>query len=132
MAHAGSGRTAGQRGQALRQPAALCGLGAGWMFALAAIAIKFATAKLAGVDTVGSALVSLVVVMTIQSVLHLAWIVARDRGTLRAVGWSWRNSAQVGLLSALGSACWYTGFAARSEEHTSELQSLMRNSYDVL
>src|SRR3546814_11774481 len=92
------------------------------MFALAAIAIKFATAKLAGVDTVGSALVSLVVVMTIQSVLHLAWIVARDRGTLRAVGRSWRNSAQVGLLSALGSACWYTGFAAapaallRSEE----------------
>src|SRR3546814_10678411 len=82
------------------------------MFALAAIAIKFATAKLAGVDTVGSALVSLVVVMTIQSVLHLAWIVARDRGTLRAVGRSWRNSAQVGLLSALGSACWYTGFAA--------------------
>src|SRR3546814_17168875 len=49
--------------------------------------------------------------MTVQSVLHLAWIVARDRGTLRAVGRSWRNSAQVGLLSAPGSACWYTGFA---------------------
>src|SRR3546814_17130816 len=86
MAHAGSGRTAGQRGQALRQPAALCGLGAGSMFALAAIAIKFATAKLAGVDTVGSALVSLVVVMTIQSVLHHEWIVARDPGTQREVG----------------------------------------------
>src|SRR3546814_4986781 len=28
--------------------------------------------------------------------------------------------------------CWrYRGFAARSEEHTSELQSLMRNSYAV-
>lgn len=111
LALAGSGLTARQFGQALRQPAALCGLGAGSMFALTAIAIKFATAELAGVDTVGSALISLVVVMAVQSVLHLAWIVARDRGTLRAVMRSWRNSAQVGLLSALGSACWYTGFA---------------------
>jgi len=25
---------------------------------------------------------------------------------------TWRSSSQVGLLSALGSACWYTGFAA--------------------
>src|SRR3546814_17825484 len=96
MAHAGSGRTAGQRGQALRQPAALCGLGAGSMIALAAIAIKFATVKLAGVDTVGSALVSLVVVMTIQSVMHLAMNVARDRGTLLADVRPWRTYTRVG------------------------------------
>ena len=60
----------------------------------------------------GSALVTLVVVMAMQSALHLAWIIARDRDTLAAVGRTWRSSAQVGLLSALGSACWYTGFAA--------------------
>ncbi|UKK85596.1 DMT family transporter [Sphingopyxis sp. BSN-002] len=112
LALAGQGITARQIGQALRQPAALCGLGAGSMFACAAIAIKLATAELKGVDTIGSALVTLVVVMAIQSVLHLAWIVARDRETLRGVWRSWRTSGQVGLLSALGSACWYTGFAA--------------------
>lgn len=112
LALVGRGVTARQILLALRQPAAICGLGAGSMFACAAIAIKLATAQLAGVDLISSALVTLVVVMTIQSGLHIAWVVARDRGTFYAVIRSWRTSTQVGLLSALGSACWYIGFAA--------------------
>jgi drug/metabolite transporter (DMT)-like permease len=112
LALAGSGLSSRQVWQALRQPAALCGLGAGSMFACAAIAIKLATARLPDLDVVASALVTLVIVMAMQSALHLAWIVARDRGTLGAVAKSWRSSSQIGLLSALGSACWYTGFAS--------------------
>ncbi|HMN54857.1 MAG TPA: DMT family transporter [Sphingopyxis sp.] len=112
LALAGRGITAREILGSLGQPAALHGLGAGSMFAFAAVAIKFATAELPGLDLVASALVTLVVVMAMQSVLHLAWIVARDRDTLRAVARTWRSSSQVGLLSALGSACWYTGFAA--------------------
>lgn len=112
LALVGQGITLRQVGQSLRQPAALCGLAAGSMFAAAAIAIKFATAELVDVDLVGSALVTLVVVMAMQSVLHLAWVSARDRATLRAIVRSWRTSVQVGLLSALGSGCWYIGFAA--------------------
>lgn len=112
LALTGRGITARQILASLGQPAALHGLGAGSMFASAAIAIKFATAELPGIDIIASALVTLVVVMAMQSVLHLAWIVARDRDTLRAVARTWRSSSQVGLLSALGSACWYTGFAA--------------------
>lgn len=112
LALAEKGINSRQFWQALRQPAALCGLGAGSMFAGAAVAIKLATAELADLDLVGSALVTLVLVMAMQSALHLLWICARDRATLRAVARSWRSSGQVGLLSALGSACWYTGFAA--------------------
>ncbi|WP_443030545.1 EamA family transporter [Sphingopyxis sp.] len=112
LALTGSGITVRQIWRALGQPAALCGLGAGSMFACAAIAIKLATAELANVDLVSSALVTLVVVMAIQSGLHLAWIIARDRPTLTSALRSWRTSTQVGLLSALGSACWYIGFAA--------------------
>lgn len=112
LALAGQGITLRDIGRALRQPAALCGLGAGSMFACAAIAVKLATEQLAGIDTIGSALVTLVVVMAIQSCLHLGWTIARDRETLKGVWRSWRTSSQVGLLSALGSACWYTGFAA--------------------
>jgi drug/metabolite transporter (DMT)-like permease len=112
LALSGRGITVRQILASLGQPAALHGLGAGSMFAFAAVAIKFATAELPGLDVVASALVTLVVVMAMQSLLHLAWIVARDRYTLRAVGRTWRSSSQVGLLSALGSACWYTGFAA--------------------
>src|SRR3546814_6154847 len=94
------------------------------MFAFAAIAVKLATAELEGVDLIGSALVTLVVVMAIQTGLHILWVALRDRDTLCAVFRTWRNSSQVGLLSALGQAC-------RSEEHTSELQSLMRISSAV-
>src|SRR3546814_1258474 len=98
--------------QTCARPISLCGLGAGSMFALAAIAVKLATAELEGVDLIGSALVTLVVVMAIQTGLHLLWVALRDRDTLCAVFRTWRNSSQVGLLSALGSACWYIGFAA--------------------
>ena len=55
---------------------------------------------------------TLVVVMAIQTGLHMLWVALRDRDTLRAVFRQWRTSSQVGLLSALGSACWYIGFAA--------------------
>lgn len=112
LALAGRGVSGREIWRALGQPAALCGLGAGSMFALAAIAVKLATAELEDVDLIGSALVTLVVVMAIQTVLHLAWVIARDRDTFRAVFRQWRTSSQVGLLSALGSACWYIGFAA--------------------
>lgn len=112
LALAGRGISAAEIWGALRQPAALCGLGAGSMFALAAIAVKLAAAELRGVDLIGSALVTLVVVMAIQTALHLTWVAMRDRATLAAVVRAWRSSSQVGLLSALGSACWYIGFAA--------------------
>lgn len=112
LALAGRGVSAGEVCRALGQPAALCGLAAGAMFALAAIAVKLATAELEGVDLIGSALVTLVAVMAIQTSLHLLWVAMRDRATLAAVFRTWRNSSQVGLLSALGSACWYVGFAA--------------------
>lgn len=112
LALAGRGLSGREFWRALGQPAALCGLCAGSMFALAAIAVKFATAELVDVDLIGSALITLVVVMAIQTGLHLAWVIARDRDTLYAVFRHWRTSSQVGLLSALGSACWYIGFAA--------------------
>ncbi|WP_033075475.1 EamA family transporter [Sphingopyxis sp. MWB1] len=112
LALGGQGMKARHIWPAMRQPAALYGLGAGAMFAFAAIAIKFATAQLSGVDLVGSALVTLVVVMAMQSALHIGWAAARDRATLIAVLRQYRPSAEIGLLSALGSACWYVGFAA--------------------
>lgn len=112
LALAGRGVSGREIWRALGQPAALCGLGAGSMFALAAIAVKLATAELDDIDLIGSALVTLVVVMAIQTGLHILWVALRDRDTLRAVFRQWRTSSQVGLLSALGSACWYIGFAA--------------------
>jgi drug/metabolite transporter (DMT)-like permease len=97
---------------ALGQPAALCGLGAGALFALTGVLVKQATLHLAMPDPIASALVTLAVVLLLQTAMQGSWVAWREPGTWRRVGATWRTSGQVGLLAALGSACWFTGFAA--------------------
>jgi drug/metabolite transporter (DMT)-like permease len=97
--------------RALVQPAALCGLGSGALFALTSVFVRGATGELGGPDPVAAALTTLVVVIVIQTVLLGAYVAIREPGTLRATLVTWRTSGQVGLLAALGSACWFTGFA---------------------
>jgi drug/metabolite transporter (DMT)-like permease len=98
--------------RALGQPAALCGLGAGSLFALTGVLVKRATLELDLGDSIAAALVTLAVVMALQVVMHGTYIAWREPTTLRSVVATWRTSSQVGALAALGSACWFTGFAA--------------------
>jgi drug/metabolite transporter (DMT)-like permease len=97
--------------RATAQPAALCGLAAGTGFAFSAVLIKAANTSLPGDDPILRALVTLVVINTMQTVMQGGWLLAREPEQVRAVFASWRSSAQVGALSACGSACWFTGFA---------------------
>lgn len=101
-------------GEALRataQPAALCGIAAGSCFGLTGIAIRAANQDLAAADTVLGALCTVVVTNVMQTVMQGAWLLAREPASVAAVFRNWRNAAPVGLLSSLGSACWFTGFA---------------------
>jgi drug/metabolite transporter (DMT)-like permease len=93
------------------QPAALCGLGAAAMFALTGLLVKQATGHLALTDEPAAALITLVVVMLMQTAMHGTYVAFREPATLRAMAENWRNSGLVGLLAACGSACWFTGFA---------------------
>lgn len=93
------------------QPAALCGLGAAALFALTGLLVKHATEHLPIADPVGAALVTLAIVMLLQTAMHGAWVTLREPATWNALARNWRNSGLVGLLAALGSACWFTGFA---------------------
>jgi drug/metabolite transporter (DMT)-like permease len=95
----------------LAQPAALCGLGAGFSFALTSIFVKRATFAVATEDKVFAALITLVVVLFLQLLMQGAYVVLRERDQIAPVFRTWRVSGQVGLLAALGSACWFTGFA---------------------
>ena len=95
----------------LRNRAARSGLGAGALFALTGVFVKRATLDLDISDATFSALMVLVAVMLVQTLSHCAWLAIRDRDTLRQAFTTWRISSQVGLLAALGSACWFTGFA---------------------
>jgi drug/metabolite transporter (DMT)-like permease len=95
----------------LVQPAALCGLGAGLLFALTSVFIKRATLVVETTDKVPAALVTLVAVLGLQALLQGAYVAVREREQLARIARSWRVSGQVGLLAAMGSACWFTGFA---------------------
>jgi drug/metabolite transporter (DMT)-like permease len=108
-----AGRTASWRelAQATLQPAALCGLTAGFFFALTSVLIKAANLALFGEDVILRALVTLVVVNILQTLMQGGWLLLREPAQARALLATWRTSAQVGALSACGSACWFTAFA---------------------
>lgn len=108
-----AGRGLGSREllRSLVQRGALLGLASGGLFALTGVLVKLATQRLATPDRVLAALVALVVVLALQTAMHGAWVAWREPATWRAVWSTRRTSAQVGLLAALGSACWFTGFA---------------------
>ena len=97
--------------RALTQPAAITGIASGFFFALTAIGIRRATQSVGGDDRILAALLVLVATVLMQTLLQGAWLMGREPGEMRRVLANWRVSGQVGLLSALGSACWFTGFA---------------------
>lgn len=106
-------RDGGLRGlwRQMGQPAALCGLGAGFMFAITAIFVKRATFAIETQDKVLAALVTLVAVLFLQTLMQGGYLLWKERAQFRLIFRSWRVSGQVGLLAALGSACWFTAFA---------------------
>lgn len=97
--------------RALTQPAAITGIASGFFFALTAIGIRRATQSVGGDDRILAALLVLVATVLMQTLLQGAWLMWREPGEMRRVLANSRVSGQVGLLSALGSACWFTGFA---------------------
>ncbi|MEQ1547535.1 MAG: DMT family transporter [Chakrabartia sp.] len=97
--------------QQIVQPAALCGLGAGFLFALTSIFIKRATQSVGTEDKILAALSVLVVVLFLQTLMQGLYVIIRERDQITKIFKNWRVAGQVGVLAALGSACWFTGFA---------------------
>lgn len=97
--------------KATAQPAALCGLSAGFAFALTSVWIKAANQSLGGPDAILQALETLVVINAMQTAMQGAYLMIREPAQVKIVFSSWRTSAQVGALSACGSACWFSAFA---------------------
>jgi drug/metabolite transporter (DMT)-like permease len=114
MVLATGGRRMGPLGflRALGDRAARYGIASGTIFALAVIAIRRTTFEVATSDHILAALVTLVATVTIQTVLQGGYVLLRERGEMSRVVKSWRVTGQVGLLSSVGSACWFTGFAS--------------------
>lgn len=87
-------------------PAAVMGVLAGLGFALAAAGIRGASNSLGDGPTWSRALMTLTVMLGIQTVLNGVQLAATDRPGLRAVATNWRSAVPVGVLSLSGSACW--------------------------
>lgn len=98
--------------RASAQPAALCGLGSGFSFALAAIFLRNATLSLdVATPVLLKALLTLAAANVMQTVLQGGFMAWRSPDQLAKCISLWRRAAPVGLLSAFGSACWFAGFA---------------------
>jgi drug/metabolite transporter (DMT)-like permease len=108
---AGRGMRPAELARATVQPAALAGLGAGFLFALTTVFIKLANQALTGPSLFVRALFVLVVTNTLQIVMQGGFLAWREPRELHKAFTTWRSSAWVGTLSALGSACWFTAFA---------------------
>ena len=108
---AGRVATLGEALRGLTQPAALCGIGAGFCFGFTAVLIKSANQAMDGDDLVFKALLILVLTNTLQTLMQGSWLARTEPSQFRAIFTTWRDSAQVGALSALGSACWFSAFA---------------------
>ena len=108
---AGRGMRPAELASATVQPAALAGLGAGFLFALTTVFIKLANQALSGPSLFLRALFVLVVTNTLQTLMQGGFLAWREPNELRKAIASWRSSAWVGTLSAMGSACWFTAFA---------------------
>lgn len=93
------------------QPAALCGLGSGTVFAFTTVFIKLGNQSLTGPSLVVRALFTLLITNMLQILMQGAWLFGREPRELRKAFTTWRSSMWVGTLSGCGSACWFTGFA---------------------
>ena len=87
-------------------PAALMGIAAGGCFAIAAVGIRGASTSLDGGSTWDKALLTLTVMLGIQTLINATQLAATDRSELVAVGRAWRAALPVGILSLCGSAGW--------------------------
>ena len=90
---------------------AALGLLAGGLFAVSAVSYRGAALALPEGGTVLRGVFTLAVVTALQAAGMTLWLLWRDRAEIGRVAGRWRATAPVGLLSGLGSACWFTAFA---------------------
>lgn len=98
--------------RSLGQPAARYGIASGFMFALTTVGIRAATQEVRTPDHIRAALIALAVTVALQTVLQGGYLVWRERDQVAKVFAEWRTAGQVGLMSSIASACWFTGFAS--------------------
>jgi drug/metabolite transporter (DMT)-like permease len=98
--------------RASAQPAALCGLGAGFCFACTALLLRDAALTLpVSMPVVLKALLVLCLTNGLQTLVQGMYMAVRTPAALRSALVLWRRAAWVGVASGIGSALWFAAFA---------------------
>jgi drug/metabolite transporter (DMT)-like permease len=87
-------------------PAALMGVIAGTGFAGAAVGIRGASRSLDGGTSFDHAILTLTVMLTIQTTINLVWFATTDHSEIGRTVRAWRPAIWVGVFSLLGSIGW--------------------------
>jgi drug/metabolite transporter (DMT)-like permease len=95
-------------------PAALMGLVAAAGFAGAAIGIRAASRTLTDAPAFDRAVLTLTVLLLVQTALNTGWFLATDRSEITRTISAWRAAAWVGVFSLLGSIGWAWAFTLES------------------
>lgn len=95
-------------------PAALMGLLAAAGFALAAVGIAAASRALTDAPSFDRAVLTLTVLLVVQTGLNTLWFAARAPAELAATARAWRPALWVGLFSLAGSIGWAWAFTLES------------------
>ena len=87
---------------------ALFGLGSGLTFALTSLFLRQASLSLGINDPIFSASITLVYMVTLQTVITLIWVRIQQPGQISIVIQQWRPAIFVGITSVMGSVGWFT------------------------
>ncbi|MEQ3709493.1 MAG: EamA family transporter [Tateyamaria sp.] len=90
------------------------GLGAGLLFAVSGVCYRGASLSLGLEDPLARAGLTLSAVTAMQLVAMVIWLRWRDPGQVTAVWGARRVAVWVGLMSMLGSLCWFTAFTLQN------------------
>jgi drug/metabolite transporter (DMT)-like permease len=95
------------------QPTIL-GISSAALFGLSAVGFRGAITALGSGNYVVDASTTLVIGLLMQTLILTAWLLVRDRATLRAILAAWRQSAPAGFAGAFASQMWFLAFALES------------------
>ena len=86
---------------------ALIGLASGTCFGISAVAYRAASLSLGGPAFAMQAAVTLLVVISFQTLIMALWMLARDRAELSRIAAAWKPSLFVGFVGAIASFGWF-------------------------
>jgi len=101
--------------------AAGLGLLAGMAFAISAVSYRGGVLALGTEDAFFRANLTLAVVTAFQTGVLALWLWARETGQIGKVLASWRVAGVMGMMSLIGSLCWFTAFALQTAAYVKGL-----------